>query len=156
MLPEIFNFQRTPIRVVMQEGEPWWVANDVCRVLGIANPKTSLALLDEDEKGVHSMDSLGGIQRMTTISESGLYTLVLRSRKPEAKAFKRWITHEVLPAIRKTGMYGAEQALNDPQWLRQALAQAIEQVTDLQKGAERKSEDIADAAKPACGWTPSP
>ena len=87
-------------------GEPWFVAKDVCECLDIGNSRDAVAALDEDEKGVDSIDTPGGAQEMSIISEAGLYSLILRSRKPEAKAFKRWITHEVLPAIRKTGGYG--------------------------------------------------
>jgi prophage antirepressor-like protein len=94
------------IRTVLRDAEPWVVAADACAALDITNPRSSLALLDEDEKGVHTMDTLGGPQQMAVVNEPGLYSLILRSRKPEAKAFKRWITHEVLPAIRKTGSYG--------------------------------------------------
>ena len=93
------------VRVIEREGQPWFVAKDVCDCLELGNPRTSLALLDEDEKGVHSVDTPGGLQEMSIISEPGLYSLILRSRKPEAKAFKRWITHEVIPAIRRTGGY---------------------------------------------------
>ena len=82
------------------EGEPWFVAADVCRALGIGDSRTATARLDADEKGAVLIRTLGGEQKVTIISESGLYALVLSSRKPEAKAFKRWITHEV---IRKTG-----------------------------------------------------
>lgn len=87
----------------MLEGEPWFVAADVCRALGLGNSRQTLSYLDDDEKGVITSDTLGGKQEMSTINEPGLYSLILRSRKPEAKAFKRWITHEVIPAIRKTG-----------------------------------------------------
>lgn len=97
------------VRVVDVDGEPWFVARDVCECLELGNPRTSIALLDEDEKGVHTMDTPGGQQEMSIVSEAGLYSLILRSRKPEAKAFKRWITHEVLPSIRKTGQYGILQ-----------------------------------------------
>ena len=85
------------------EGEPWFVAADVCRALEIGDSRTATARLDADEKGAVLIRTLGGEQKVTIISESGLYALVLSSRKPEAKAFKRWITHEVIPAIRKTG-----------------------------------------------------
>lgn len=85
------------------EGEPWFVAADVCRALGIGNSRDATARLDDDEKGVVSTDTLGGKQELTIVNEPGLYALVLSSRKPEAKAFKRWITHEVIPSIRKTG-----------------------------------------------------
>lgn len=90
----------------MLEGEPWFVAADVCRALGLGNSRQTLSYLDDDEKGVITSDTLGGKQEMSTINEPGLYSLILRSRKPEAKAFKRWITHEV---IRKTGGYIAGQ-----------------------------------------------
>ena len=92
------------IRAVMLEGKPWFIAKDVCDCLGTAT-KDLPAILDEDEKGVDTIDTLGGPQQMTVISEPGLYSLVLRSRKPKAKAFKRWVTHDVLPSIRKTGAY---------------------------------------------------
>ena len=102
----IFNHLGNNIRVMTDEqGAPWFVAKDVCAILELSNPRTSLALLDEEEKGVHSMDTLGGKQELTTINESALYSLILRSRKPEAKAFRRWVTSEVLPSIRKRGGY---------------------------------------------------
>ena len=85
------------------EGEPRFVAADVCRALGLGNSSMAVSKLDEDEKGISSIDTLGGEQKLGIVNEPGLYTLVLSSRKPEAKAFKRWITHEVIPAIRKTG-----------------------------------------------------
>ena len=100
----IFNHLGNDIRVMTDnQGEPRFVAKDVCAILGLSNPRTSLALLDEDEKGVHTMDTPGGKQELTTVNESGLYSLILRSRKPEAKAFKHWVTSEVLPSIRKHG-----------------------------------------------------
>lgn len=93
------------IRVIERDGDPWFVAVDVCRALEIGNSRDALSRLDDDEKGVASIDTPGGAQQMNIINEPGLYTLVLGSRKPEAKAFKRWITHEVIPSIRKTGSY---------------------------------------------------
>ena len=96
-----------PVRIVDRDGEPWCVAKDVCAVLEIAKVDSAIRSLDEDEKDAHSMSTLGGVQEMSIVSEAGLYSLVLRSRKPEAKAFKRWVTHEVLPSIRKTGAYVA-------------------------------------------------
>lgn len=97
------------VRTVSIDGEPWFVAADVCRAIEIANSRDAVAKLDDDEKGVGSTDTLGGKQKMQIVNEPGLYSLVLGSRKPEAKAFKRWITHEVLPAIRKTGSYSVKQ-----------------------------------------------
>lgn len=102
-----FSYQEKEIRVIEdQDGNTWWVANDVCEVLGFDN--TSRALknnLDEDEKGIISHDTHGGKQELLTINESGLYTLILKSPKPESKQFRRWVTSEVLPSIRKTGSY---------------------------------------------------
>ena len=103
---QLFNFGEAPVRIIDKTGNPWFVATDVCRVLEINNPRQATSRLDEDEKGVITNDTLGGGQEMTIISESGLYSLVLTSRKPQARAFKKWITSEVLPAIRKTGSYG--------------------------------------------------
>lgn len=88
-----------------RSGEPWFVAADVCRALEIKNNRDALSRLDQDEKGVALIDTPGGKQELTIVNEAGLYSLVLGSRKPEAKAFKRWITHEVIPTIRKTGGY---------------------------------------------------
>ena len=101
-----FNFESSNVRVTMGEnGEPMFVAADVCQALTIENHRNVLARLDDDEKGVQSMDTPGGRQELATVNESGLYSLILTSRKPEAKRFKRWVTHEVLPSIRKTGSY---------------------------------------------------
>ena len=89
------------------------MALDVCNALGIKNNRDALTRLDEDEKGVGLTDTNGGRQEVVIINEPGLYSLVLRSRKPEAKAFKRWITHEVIPSIRRTGSYGVPNGLAD-------------------------------------------
>lgn len=93
-------------RVIDRNGDPWFVLNEVCRKLGVANPSDAASRLDEDEKSALGIaDPHGRVQQTTIISESGLYSLILRSRVPGAKAFKKWITSEVLPAIRKTGGY---------------------------------------------------
>ena len=101
-------YKEHPVRIVDRGGEPWFVVKDVCAVLEIAKVDSAIRSLDEDEKDAHSMSTLGGDQKMTVVSEAGLYSLILRSHKPEAKAFKRWVTHEVLPAIRKTGTYSCD------------------------------------------------
>ena len=93
------------VGTVTLNGAPCFVAADICRALDIANSRDAVKRLDDDERGVVSTDTLGGVQEMTVVNESGLYSLVLGSRKPEAKQFKRWITHEVIPTIRKTGGY---------------------------------------------------
>lgn len=103
---QVFQFkQQQDVRAVMIDGEPWFAAVDVCQALAIVNTARALSRLDEDEKGVHSMNTPGGAQDLSVVNESGLYSLILTSRKPEAKAFKKWVTAEVLPAIRKHGMY---------------------------------------------------
>jgi prophage antirepressor-like protein len=110
MTIEQYQFGDQKVRVIDRDGEPWWLASDIAAVLELGNVRSSLALLDDDEKGVHSMDTLGGPQSVTIVSESGLYRLIFRSRKPEAVTFRRWVTHEVLPAIRRTGGYNFASA----------------------------------------------
>lgn len=95
------------MRVVEQDGEPWFVAKDVCEILEISQYRHAIEKLDDDERCAVKVHTLQGEQTMTAISESGLYTLIMRSNKPEAKKFVRWVTHEVLPSIRKTGMYAS-------------------------------------------------
>lgn len=106
-----FNYESHEVRVIKDEnGNPWWVAKDVCTVLEISKYRDAITKLDEDERCPVKVDTLRGLQEMTAISEPGLYTLILRSNKPEAKRFKRWITHEVIPSIRTTGSYSAPNA----------------------------------------------
>lgn len=100
-----FNFGTHAVRVVMQGGVVWFVATDVAESLGYKSPKDAASYLDDDEKGSATIRTPGGDQKLTIINESGLYALVLRSRKPEARKFAKWVTSEVLPAIRKTGGY---------------------------------------------------
>lgn len=99
------HFEQFDVRMIMRGNVPWWVGVDAARMLGIANTRQALGLLEDYEKGVYIVDSLGGPQEMTIINESGMYSLILRSRKPTAKAFKRWLTTEVLPSIRVHGKY---------------------------------------------------
>lgn len=107
---QVFDFEDNAVRVIEKDGEPWFVAADVARVLGYDITPHATRLLDDDEKGIHKVDTLGGKQEMTMVNESGLYHLVLLSKKPEAKKFRKWVTAEVLPSIRKTGMYVAPDA----------------------------------------------
>ena len=100
------------VRSILIDGDPWFVAADVCKALEIEKTNRALSRLDDDEKGAHSVSTPGGRQRMSIISESGLYSLILGSRKPEARAFKRWITHEVIPSIRKHGVYMTDSLLD--------------------------------------------
>lgn len=109
---QIFEYEdNDQFRVIDHNGEPWFVLAEVCKKLGIVNTGDAASSLDEDERmtiGITDSQkgTRGGARQMTIINESGLYSLVLRSRKPEAKRFKKWITSEVLPSIRKTGSYG--------------------------------------------------
>jgi prophage antirepressor-like protein len=105
--PAVHAFPRTgqTIRIVTIDDEAWFVAADACRILEIGRPQDSVRYLDEDERGRCLLDTPSGLQQMLTVSEPGLYTLIMRSRKPDAKAFRRWVTHEVLPSIRRTGAY---------------------------------------------------
>lgn len=100
-----FEFESQQVRTLTIDGEPWFVAKDVCAILEIADHHQAVASLDDDERGRYTVPTPSGKQRMAAVSESGLYSLIFRSRKPEAKLFRRWVTSEVLPSIRKTGSY---------------------------------------------------
>ncbi|MBK1837331.1 hypothetical protein JHL17_07885 [Azospirillum sp. YIM B02556] len=95
--------------VIIRDDAPWFVASDVCRVLGLAQPASAVRNLEEDEKGVHITHTLGGDQEVLIVSESELYALVFRSRKPAAIRFRKWVTQEVLPSLRKTGGYKTDE-----------------------------------------------
>jgi anti-repressor protein len=108
---QVFSFEGRRTRIVEKDGAPWWVAKDVCDVLGIEKYRDAVARLDEDEREPVKVDTPGGIQTMTGINESGLWKLILRSNKPEAKRFRKFVTSEVLPAIRAHGFYATPQRL---------------------------------------------
>lgn len=112
-LQNIFKYQGQQVRTIVKNDEPWFLAKDVCEILDIKNHRDAINRLDQDEKGVVLTDTPGGRQELATVNEYGLYSLVLGSRKPEAKSFKRWITHEVIPSIRKTGQYIVDQPKNE-------------------------------------------
>lgn len=142
------------VRALTLKGEPWFVAADVCRALGLGNSRMATDRLDEDEKAAVSLTdtSSNGVSQnreMTIVSEPGLYALVLSSRKPEAKAFKRWITHEVIPSIRKTGGYIAgQETMDDDQLLANALLVAQRKIAERSKQLEAAHAKIeADAPK---------
>lgn len=139
------------IRTLTIDGEPWFVAADVCKALGLGNPSMTVERLDADEKGISSIDTLGGKQRMAIINEPGLYSVILCSRKPEAKAFKRWITHEVIPAIRKYGGYMTksllEQVLENPNLIYEFARRML---AEQQKNERLKQE--LDRAKPKADY----
>lgn len=134
---QIFNYNNNQVRTVQRNGEPWFVGKDVAGILGYSNSRKALAdHVDEDDKGVTKCDTLGGTQDLTVINESGLYSLILSSKLPTAKQFKRWVTSEVLPSIRKTGGYLAGQEnMSDAEIMAKALMVA-------QKTIESKKAEI--------------
>lgn len=111
-ISEVFTFKpsNAPVRVQVINEEPWFCGKDVCESLGVRNHTDSLGRLDEDEKRGSTIPTPGGNQTLMFVSESGLYNLIFQSRKPEAKAFRKWVTSEVLPALRRTGSYGVGPA----------------------------------------------
>lgn len=135
-----FTYGDRPVRTVQIDGEPWFVAADVCAVLGIGRVNDATTGLDEDEKGAATIRTPGGDQQMATVNEPGLYSLILRSRKAEAKAFKRWITHEVLPALRNTGTYSVAKLG------RRELAQMVIEAEDRAVAAEATVAELEPAA----------
>ena len=120
------------------DGQPWFVAKDICDSLGIGKYRDALSRLDDDERGSVLVDTPGGPQTVGTVSEAGFYKLVMRSRKPEAKAFQRWVTHEVLPAIRRTGGYMVAKEDETPE---QIMARAVLVAQDT---IERQKREIAE------------
>ena len=127
------------VRILLQGNEPWFVAKDVCECLAISKHRDAISRLDADERGSLKVDTLGGKQEMATVNEYGLYSLVMSSRKPEAKEFKRWVTHEVLPSIRKYGSYNMAIPRTLPDALK-AYASEIE--------AHNKTKALLEAQKP--------
>lgn len=133
------NEQFGKIRVVEKNNEPWFIAKDVCKALGLAQVSRAIQKLDEDEvTNSKVIDSIGREQKVNAISEAGMYSLVLVSRKPEAKAFKRWVTHEVLPAIHRTGGYMVAKADETPE---ETMARAVLIAQDT---INRQKQQIAD------------
>lgn len=115
---QIFKYENNDVRTVEMNGEPWFVLKDVCGVLGLSNHKVTAQRLDRDEVSqTYLTDSIGRKQETTVINESGLYSVILRSDKPEAKPFRKWVTSEVLPSIRKNGGYIAGQEQMTPEEL---------------------------------------
>ena len=144
----IFDYEGAEIRTLLKDGEPCFVAKDVCDVLGIGNPSRATRDLDEDEKGITKIDTLGGPQEMTIISESGLYTLIMRSNKPEAKKFRKWVTQEVLPSIRKNGAYLTPETLSEMLAKPENAIKLFERLEQEQKARVALEEKVkADAPK---------
>lgn len=133
------------VRTVMVSGEPWFVAVDVCKALELSNPTVAVSRLDEDER---SKFNLGRQGEGTIVNEAGLYSLILGSRKPEAKAFKRWITHDVIPAIRKTGGYiQGEETMSDDDLIARALVMAQKKI-ELREKELREKDELLELQKP--------
>lgn len=122
----IYEFDGAEVRCIMRDGQPWFVAADVCRVLGHSNSRMAISRLDTDEAGVCKVYTSSQSRQVGIVSESGLYTLIMTSNKPEAKRFRKWVTSTVLPAIRKTGSYiNGEESVRDLDALIELNSQAI-------------------------------
>lgn len=132
---QVFEYQNNKVRTVDMDGEAWFVLKDVCEVLHLGTTAKVAERLDDDEKGMNQIHTPGGTQNVTVINESGLYHVILRSDKPEAAPFRRWVTNDVLPAIRKTGSYNAPQ-LTRSQLLATALIAAHEELEEKDKQIE--------------------
>ena len=141
---QTWSYENSEIRTVEKDGETWWVLSDVCKVLELSSPHKVADRLEADERNqIPVIDSLGRSQNTTVINESGLYAVILRSDKPQAKPFRRWVTSEVLPSIRKHGAYMTdqtlEQALTSPDFLIQ-LATQLKEEKEQRKRLEAKVE----------------
>ena len=147
-LERIFHYQNRRLRTMLQDGQYWFVVQDVCNALEVGNSRAATAKLIRDDVGlIDTIDSLGRHQQMSIINEAGLYTLVLGSRKPEAKAFGHWITHEVLPALRRSGVYrmaGAQEGEENggllPLSRRHLLNLALEAETECESLRQENAE----------------
>lgn len=122
-----FNFNQNQIQVINKNGEAWFIASEVAAMLGYRDSYNMTRILDNDEKGTHNVSTLGGNQDVSVINESGFYHAAFKSRKPEVKPFRKWVTSEVLPTIRKTGGYqiGQKTTTDDRTPLRQAVAALV-------------------------------
>lgn len=141
------NAEFGSVRSLTVNGEPYFVGRDVAKILGYANPNDALAKhVDEEDKGVAKCDTLGGIQELTVINESGLYSLILSSKLPSAKRFKRWVTSEVLPAIRKHGVFVMDDIVNNTDALIEALqafkAERLQRMALEEENAVHKTKII--------------
>ncbi|HEU4963651.1 MAG TPA: BRO family protein [Bacilli bacterium] len=144
-LQNVFNYEGRQVRTVMDEtGNPWFVAKDVCDVLAVSNPTDALKRLDADERTLVSIEGASNGLPVNAVNESGLYSLILGSRKPEAKAFKRWVTHEVLPTIRKTGRY--EVVEKQPSYMIDDRIQRAERWIEEERERQQLAEQVAVTA----------
>lgn len=141
---QIFNYNGNKVRTIQKDGEPWWVLKDICEVLGLSSPHKVFDRLDEDEKGRNQIPTHGGEQEMTVVNESGLYNVILRSDKPEAKPFRKWVTSEVLPSIRKNGGYIANQENLTPE---QIVANALIVAQNIISQKDKQIEQMKPKAE---------
>lgn len=138
----LFQYGAHDVRTITINNEPWFVLADLCRVLGLSNSRVVAQRLDDDVSQAYPIsDSLGRTQNATIVNESGMYEVVLRSDKPEARQFRWWITHEVLPQIRKTGAYGTP-ALTEDQIVQQALAITHQRVQALEAKVKQDAPKV--------------
>ncbi len=145
--PQIFNFEQNEVRTVLVNDEPYFVGKDVASVLGYSKPRNAISthVDEEDKQDAPIQGDLGGKQKMTIINESGLYSLILKSKLPSAKKFKRWVTSEVLPQIRKHGMYATDDLLNNPDLLIEVATKLKEERT-LRLVAEQRVNELQPKA----------
>lgn len=145
---QLFNFESHEVRSLLLNNEPWFVGKDVAEALGYSKARNAIAthIDSEDKKDAPIQGTLGGVQEMTVINESGLYSLVLSSKLPSAKKFKRWVTSEVLPALRKTGQYQVKE-LSEQELMAKALieAQSVLAAKDKQIEEMKPKVVFADA-----------
>ena len=150
---QVFNFNQKDVRIIELDGEPWWVAKDVCDVLDILDTSQAIERLEEDEKLIRKLYVSGQDREIWIVNESGLYSLIIRSNKPEAKQFKRWITHDVLPTIRKHGKY--ETPKNDFEIILLGYEKLMSKVKELEPKGEafdtfmsaKNSQPLGEVAK---------
>ncbi|WMT19165.1 BRO family protein [Parageobacillus toebii] len=151
-LQQVFNYSGSQVRTIVKDGEVWFVAKDVCEILDISDARKAVQRLDEDERSLIPVtDSLGRKQETFIVNEPGLYTLILGSRKSEARQFKRWITHEVIPTIRKTGGYVANEDMFIETYLKHADEQTKLLFRATLETVRKQNEQIA-AMKPKADY----
>lgn len=150
------NNQFGRVRVSQKDGQVWFVGKDVAEVLNYSNPNGAVSThVDDEDKGVAKHDTPGGRQNMTIINESGMYSLVLSSKMPKAKDFKRWVTSEVLPSIRKHGMYAEDELLENPDLLIKVATQLKEEKLKRKRleAENNKKEQIIGELQPKADYT---
>ncbi len=149
---QVFSYKDSQVRTYTDENdEVWFVAKDVCDILEHTNSRMAVQGLDADEKGVRKVYTPSGDQDMTVVSEPGLYKLIMRSNKPQAKEFTRWVTHEVLPAIRKTGSYTAQQAEHELSALDIRAAEVLQKLASMLPAKGEQREVVREAVKLVTG-----